>query len=377
MKHKAQKKGLKKKKLLKLKKVLKKVFSKKKTKKTAKKIKKSSKKVSKKVKVAKVKKAPVLVAEKIEVVQVPAYTHMPVLLEEVLEHLDLKNKKHLVDATLGLAGHAKAILERAAKQAQLFAFELDEDNLRHAQKELKEFGERVVYIQSNFGNLLEELKKHKIKGVDAILIDLGLSSPQVDNPSKGFSFLREGPLDMRFGKNQTLTAADVVNTYSEKELARIFYEYGEERFARKIAHNIADRRKSRKFKTTTELANFIEKFLPRKAHIHPATRVFQALRIEVNKELEVLQQVLQQATEFLKKEGRLVIISYHSLEDRIVKQFFRDQALTFINEPGKLTTTQLEPKLKIITKKPLTPTNHELAKNPRSRSAKLRVAQKL
>ncbi len=303
--------------------------------------------------------------------------HDPVLTNEVCEGLNLKNKKNIVDCTLGLGGHTRLILQNLGSQGKMFCFELDADNLKLAKKALRSFGDRVVYIQENFENLTEALKKLRIKSVDGILLDLGLSSPQVDVAERGFSFLREGPLDMRFNRKQSLTAAEIVNRYPASDLTRIFQEYGEERFARKIALAIVKRRKSRAFKTTTELARFIEKLLKRKSHIHPATRIFQALRIEVNHELEALKNVLPQAVEFLKTKGRLVIISYHSLEDRIVKQFFKDNARSFLNESNKLTTTYLKPTLKIISKKPIVSSFEEVGKNPRSRSAKLRVAEKI
>lgn len=298
-------------------------------------------------------------------------------MEEVLQQLELPEKMNVVDGTLGLGGHAKRMLETMHPDGQLIGFDVDDDNMAVARENLKSFGPRAVFVRSNFSNLQEELKKLKIRSVEAILLDLGLSSPQVDNPEKGFSFMREGALDMRFDKTQPLTAADVINTYSGNELMRIFFEYGEERFARKIATEIVRRRKARSFKTTTELANFIEKLIGRKGHIHPATRVFQALRIEVNHELDVLMSTLRQAVEVLKKHGRLAVISYHSLEDRAVKQFFKECARDFINEPDKLTTTHLKPTLKIVTKKPIVPSDAEVARNPRSRSAKLRVAEKI
>ncbi|MFO0780662.1 MAG: 16S rRNA (cytosine(1402)-N(4))-methyltransferase RsmH [Candidatus Gracilibacteria bacterium] len=306
-----------------------------------------------------------------------AFSHEPVMMHEVLENLAIGDKKVVVDGTLGLGGHSRAMLEQMAPDAQLVAFDVDDDNLTTARNNLVAFGDRVFFVRSNFGNLQEELKNLGIKKVDALLLDLGLSSPQVDNPAKGFSFLREGPLDMRFDKNQPLTAAEVINGYSLNELMRIFFEYGEERFSRKIATEIVRRRKARSFKTTTELANFIEKLIGRQGHIHPATRIFQALRIEVNHELDVLLRTLQQAVEVLSKGGRIAVIAYHSLEDRVVKQFFKDCAREYVNEPDKLTTTHLEPTLEIVTKKPLVPTDAEIAKNPRARSAKLRVAQKL
>lgn len=335
---------------------------------------KSPAKFSKNVKV---QPAPVVEVVEQTPPMTPAFTHEPVLVQEVLEALDLGTKRVVVDGTLGLGGHSKKMLEVMAADAQLIGFDVDDDNMAVARDMLKNFGVQVKFVRSNFGNLQKELENIDVKGVDAILLDLGLSSPQVDNAEKGFSFLRKGDLDMRFDKNADLTAADVVNGYSGNELMRIFREFGEEPFARKIAAEIVRRRKEKKFKTTTELADFIEKMIGRKGHIHPATRVFQALRIEVNHELDVLLSALQQALVVLKKGGRLVVIAYHSLEDRVVKQFFKECARDFINEEGKLTTTHLEPTLRIITKKPVVPSESEISKNPRSRSAKLRVAEKI
>lgn len=309
--------------------------------------------------------------------QIHTFQHAPVLVAEIVETLQLGDKKVVVDGTLGLGGHAKAMLEKMPAEGKLIGFDVDDDNMAVARENLKSFGDRVVFVRANFANLAEELQKLRVKSVDAILLDLGLSSPQVDNPLKGFSFLREGPLDMRFDKSQPLTAAGVINEYGLNQLIVLFKEYGEEPFSRKIATEIVRRRKARSFKTTTELANFIEKLIGRKGHLHPATRVFQALRIEVNHELEVLKSVLNQAVQVLKKNGRLAVISYHSLEDRLVKHFFKDSARDFINEPDKLTTTHLEPTLTIVTRKPIFPTEAEISKNPRARSAKLRVAEKM
>lgn len=310
--------------------------------------------------------------------QVPSSPlHHPVMVEEVFEALSLPGKKVIVDGTLGLGGHTHEILSRINGELRMIGFDVDDENLKLAQEKLKPFKDQVVFIRNNFKALQEELQKLKIRTIDALLLDLGLSSPQVDIGERGFSFLREGPLDMRFDKTQQLTAEEVINKYSEKELLRIFREYGEEPKARKIVQEIIRRRRRHPFKTTTELADFIEKLMGRKGHIHPATRIFQALRIEVNKELETLQSALEQAVDMVKKGGRIVVIAYHSLEDRLVKNFFKNHARDFVNIPGELKTTMLEPKLKIITKKPLTPSHHELNKNPRSRSAKLRVAERL
>jgi len=297
--------------------------------------------------------------------------------EEILSNLELGKKRVVVDCTLGLGGHAKMMLEKMPKSGKLIAFELDSENLKKAKQKLRAFKDQVTFINANFSTLTEQLSKTRLKGVDAVLFDLGLSSVHVDDPEKGFSFMSEGPLDMRFDRKQVLTAAEVVNKYSEKTLISIFKEYGEEKKARKIALEIVRIRKRKPFKTTSQLADMIEKLLGRQGRIHPATRVFQALRIEVNDELENLRSALGQAVELLRPKGRIAVISYHSLEDRIVKRFFRELCLDYVNEPGEMTTTKLEPKLKIITRKPLVPGEKELRENPRSRSAKLRVAERL
>ncbi len=299
------------------------------------------------------------------------------LIDEVVVNLNLPKKKTVVDCTLGLGGHAEAILKVMPAAGRLVAFELDSGNLKIAKKNLKGYGEQVVFLNTSYGHMAEEIKNLKLKGVDAVLMDLGIASTQVDQPEKGFSFRREGPLDMRFDRKQKLTAADVVNSYSEKDLIRIFKEYGEEKKSKKIAHEITVVRKRKPFVTTLQLADFIEKLVKRSGHIHPATRVFQALRIEVNKELETLESALEQAVSLLRPQGRIAVISYHSLEDRIVKRFFRLMERDYVNEPGKLTSTKLTPSLKIITKKPITPSPAEILRNPRSRSAKLRVAEKI
>ena len=303
--------------------------------------------------------------------------HKSVMMKEVLENLDLAKRKVVVDCTLGLGGHAKEMLGLMPKNGKLIGFDSDNDHLKLAKKTLKDFKENVVFVNANFSTLAENLEKLKIKGVDAILFDLGLASPHVDNGERGFSFLRKGPLDMRFNIADQLTAAEVINKYSEKELIRIFKDYGEEYRARKIAMAITLARKTRPFKSTLELADFIERLLGRQGHIHPATRIFQALRIEVNHELDVLVSALTQAVEVLKPGGRIVVISYHSLEDRIVKMFFKDNSRDWINLPNEMTTTHLIPKLKTITKKPMEPSEAEVKENSRSRSAKLRVAEKI
>ena len=303
-------------------------------------------------------------------------THTSVMLKEVLENMSLPGKKVVVDCTLGLGGHAKEMLQLMPKNGKLIAFDLDNEHIKLAKKVLKDFADRVIYVNDNFDKLAENLQKLNIKSVDAILFDLGLASPHVDMGERGFSFMKEGPLDMRFNVKQELTAEEVINKYSEKELLRIFREFGEEKRARKLAFEICQARKRKPFKTTNQLADFVEKIIKRQGHIHPATRIFQALRIEVNHELDALRQSLLQTLDFLKPGGRLVVISYHSLEDRIVKNFIRDNCRDYVNLPDQMVTTHLIPKLTMIFKKPIEPGEEELKANPRSRSAKLRVAEK-
>ncbi len=306
--------------------------------------------------------------------------HLPVLSKEVLELLDLKNSATVIDGTLGLGGHAAQILERVGKQGKLIAFEQDERNLKEAQKRLKPYAEQIIYIHDNFRHLKSRVTGEGIDHVDAILLDLGLSSPHVDEAERGFSFSQEGPLDMRFDPRNELTAAVVVNTYSQDQLKQIFYQYGEEKMAPKIARKICERRQGQEFSTTEGLADFIASFSHQKRgkKSHPATQVFQALRIEVNEELAVLEEVLPQAFELLAPGRRIAIISYHSLEDRMVKQYFKSLIRPKITDPQELLyRTHGDPLVEAITKKPVTPTDEELAVNPRSRSAKLRVYQKI
>lgn len=304
--------------------------------------------------------------------------HLSVLKEEVIDFLELGRDEKVVDATLGYGGHSLEILKAIGEKGELLVFEQDERNLRVAKERLKPYEGQITYFHENF----RYLKKRITGPVDAILFDLGLSSPHVDDPERGFSFMKEGPLDMRFDQRQALTAADVVNTYSESDLAQIFFRYGEERLSKKIARKICERRNEKIFEVTTDLAQFIEAIVPKKrsskvATSHPATRVFQALRIEVNDELEVLKDVLTQAVEILGLGGRIVIISYHSLEDLIVKQFFK----TLLQPPAEgeesIYRNYSDPIFESLTKKPVIPKQKELEENPRSRSAKLRAYKKI
>ena len=305
------------------------------------------------------------------------HLHEPVLKKEVIEFLNLKDKKLVLDLTLGMGGHSKLILEQLPKSGKVIGFDADPAHLEIAKENLKDYEKRVTFVNSNFENVGEELKKLKVKGVDAVLLDLGIASPHVDNAVRGFSFLREGPLDMRFSPDQRLTAGEIINKYSDKELIRIFREFGEEFRAKRVVEAIVNARRIKPIDTTIELADLVERVLGRFSHIHPATRIFQALRIEVNRELDVLQSVLSQVVPYMNPGARLVVISYHSLEDRIVKMFFKNMARDYINLPDDDITRKLDPQLSILTKKPIVPTAKELEFNPRSRSAKLRVAEKI
>ena len=282
--------------------------------------------------------------------------HIPVLLDEVIQFLDPKPGGQFIDATLGAGGHARAILERTAPNGTLLALDQDESSLSSAKATLESFGSRVSFIHSNFRALKTIAEAHGFIGCDGVLADIGISSMMVDDPARGFSFMREGPLDMRMDRTQALTAADVVNTYSEKEIADIIYTYGEERRSRPIARSIVH---SRPLQTTIDLVRSIERVSgsPRYGQLHPATRTFQAMRIYVNDELNSLQEFLDAAMVAVRGGGRVVAITFHSLEDRIVKQKFRAPVV-----PGR-----------VLTKKVVMATDDEVQRNPRARSAKLRA----
>lgn len=307
--------------------------------------------------------------------------HIPVLRQSVKKFLDLKPGEIAVDGTLGLGGHALEMAEMVGKSGHVYGFDQDASHLSFAAKRLDAFKDRVTLFHSNFSQLSNCLHEAKIEQVDALLFDLGLASPHVDRPERGFSFLSEGPLDMRFDPSTGETAADILNLYPESELVRFFQNYGEERHARHIARAIVQDRKLQPFTSTTQLASLIIRLYPpreRRGKIHPATKIFQALRIAVNHELDVLENVLPQAVSLLRSGGRLVIISYHSLEDRIVKHFLKSQAASCICLPEVLRCEcRGKPILSILTKKPVTPSEEEIIENPRSRSAKLRAAVKL
>lgn len=290
--------------------------------------------------------------------------HEPVLLEEVLTLLRLKPGEAVVDATLGNGGHAREILKRIGLKGRLIGIDQDPEALQRARTNLKEFSQ-VIYIQKNFSELNTLLESLNLNQVDAVLLDVGISSEQLMEGGRGFSFLKEGPLDMRMDPTRSLTARDLVNDLSQEELEKLFWDYGQERWGRRIAQSIVRVRRKKPIETTQELAEVISEAVPAPSRFgprHPATRVFQALRIRVNRELEALAAVLPQALQRLGPGGRLAVITFHSLEDRIVKQTFRSWAS--------------EEKVKILTRKPVRPTLAEIEQNPRSRSAKLRAIEK-
>jgi 16S rRNA (cytosine1402-N4)-methyltransferase len=287
--------------------------------------------------------------------------HLPVLLEEVSEALNLKQDGIYVDATVGLGGHAEHIKEKIGNGGRLFGIDRDDEALGFAEKRLAD--KRVVLRRGSFSDMESLLNADGISEADGILFDFGLSMLQIKNPERGFSFLSDERLDMRMDRRQKLSAWEVVNKYPEKDLVRIFKEYGEERLSGKIARAVIRQRGKKSIDTCSELSGIVEDVYGGRGRLHPATKTFQALRIEVNRELEQVRAGLSAASRLLKTGGRLCVISYHSLEDRIVKHFIADASK--------------EGRLKIITKKPITASSEEMRINPSSRSAKLRVAERI
>ncbi|MEM1294968.1 MAG: 16S rRNA (cytosine(1402)-N(4))-methyltransferase RsmH [Verrucomicrobiota bacterium] len=305
---------------------------------------------------------------------VTSHYHTSVLLDETIKFLQPDDGKRIVDGTLGGGGHAFEMLEHGA---QVIGFDRDPEALEEARSKCWSFEGHFVALRGNFADFGDTLDDVGISKVDGVLLDLGISSHQIDEPNRGFSFQSDGPLDMRMDPDWPRSAADIINEESEQELKRIFRDYGEERAAARIAHAIVKRRASAPILRTSDLVEVIEKVRPRSGRQHPATKVFQALRIEVNGELDNLQRGLDSATQWLRPGGRLAVITFHSLEDRIVKQYFKRRSRKEIDRP-EWPAPKPNPDLaySIVTKKPIVATSEEIERNPRARSAKLRVAER-
>lgn len=287
--------------------------------------------------------------------------HKPVLIQQILEFLNLKPGKKIIDCTFGFGGHSKEILKRIKPGGKILAIEQDQELINQSVKE-----KRLILKKGNFKNLKKIAEENNFHSVDGILIDLGISSWHFDQSRRGFSFKGKEFLDMRLDSESSLTAEIIINEWSQEELIRIFKEYGQERFSNSVARRISQERKTKRIETTDQLNDLISQSIPGKykhGRIHYATKIYQALRIAVNQELDNLNEVLSQALEILNPKGRMAVVSFHSLEDRIVKHFFKNEAQKGI--------------LKILTKKPIVPEEDELNLNPRSRSAKLRVLEKI
>lgn len=287
--------------------------------------------------------------------------HVPVMLDKVVEYLEGIRKEYIVDCTFGGGGHSVELLKKFP-EVKVIGIDRDLNAIKRGEMLKKDFKDRLSLFHSNFKNLPSLLNSINVSIVDAVLADLGVSSDLLEEPERGFSFQKDGPLDMRMDETSSLTAEMVLNSYPRERLEKIFFEYGQERFSRRIAKVICEYRKKKRITTTKELAELISRHVRKNSRIHPATRIFQALRIEVNNELNSLNEFLRSIPPLLSAGGRIVVISFHSLEDRIVKSFFRES-----EEKGIL---------KIITKKPLSPNEEEIVRNPRARSARMRVAEK-
>lgn len=307
--------------------------------------------------------------------------HYSVMKDTVLEYLNIKDDGVYVDATLGYAGHSKEILKRI-KKGRLFAFDADRDALSYSHQSLLEVGENFCLIHSNFINLEEELDKVKVPLVDGFLFDLGLSSPEIDDASRGFSFMHDAELDMRMDRSKKLNAKDIVNNYSKEELSDIFFKYGEEPRSKMIADSIIKYREKKEITRTLELVEIIKSSVGANYFYknHPERVIFQAIRIEVNGELKAIEVALPVAIKHLKKSGRICVITFHSLEDRLVKNIFKkysEENEIFKGMPNDLVPDNYKPLIKLINKKPILPTEKELEDNSRSRSAKLRVIERI
>lgn len=305
--------------------------------------------------------------------------HYSVLLKESIDGLNIKDGGTYVDCTLGYAGHSKVILEKN-KKGKLFAFDEDENAVKYSKEALSSIGDNFTIFKENFANLKETLEKENIIKVDGFLFDLGFSSPQIDDAKRGFSFKLNAPLDMRMDTQNSFTAKDVVNTYSLEKLTDIFFKYAEEKYSKVIASAICKERKNKEIVTTFELVDIIQKAVGASYFYknHPEREIFQAIRIEVNNELSVIEKALPDAIDMLSKGGRICVITFHSLEDRLVKQIFKKYSEVDDILKGMIDIPdEYKPKIKIINKKPILPTDEEINENSRSHSAKLRIVERI
>ena len=307
------------------------------------------------------------------------FKHVPVLLNETVDYLQVKAGGIYVDCTLGGGGHSLEILNRLKGEGTLIGIDQDLDAIKAAKEKLKDFS-NVIYVHDNFYNIDKILQNLEIPSVDAIMMDLGVSSFQLDEAQRGFSYMKDAPLDMRMDTQSQLSAYYVVNNYTEEELLKVLWEYGEEKFARRIVHKILEQRVAEPIKTTGELAKLIKESIPARFQKqgHPAKKTFQAIRIEVNKELVILDKSIQDSVNHLNVKGRIAVITFQSLEDRIIKNKFRSLENPCIcPRDFPVCACGRIPSLKVLTRKPIEPSEAEMESNPRSKSAKLRVAQKI
>lgn len=309
------------------------------------------------------------------------FEHFTVLKQPAIDALQVQPNGTYVDCTLGGGGHSEAILEQLSDEGHLYAFDQDEIAIAAAKQRLSAYASRLTVIQANFRELTAELKANGVEAVDGILFDLGVSSPQLDEAERGFSYQAEAPLDMRMNRDAELTARDVVNEWDYNRLVSILFRYGEEKFSKQIARKIEERRKQKPIETTTELVDIVKEAIPapaRRKGGHPAKRTFQAIRIAVNDELNVFESALNDALTMLASGGRICVITFHSLEDRICKTVFKEATSPPDLPRGlPIIPEQYKPQFKLITRKPILPTEEELEANRRSRSAKLRVIEKI
>lgn len=304
------------------------------------------------------------------------FEHIPVIATETIENLNIKPDGIYLDLTLGKGGHSKMILEKLSDKGTLIALDQDKEAIEAAKENLKDFS-NVIFVNSNFEKINQVLRDLGFDYIDGALMDIGVSSYQIDNADRGFSYMKDGPLDMRMNQENELTAEIIVNEYSQDELEKIFFEYGEEKFSRLIAKNIIKAREDYRIDTTFKLKDIVTKSI-KSNEAHPEKRVFQALRIEVNRELDVLKNTIDKVVDHLNEDGRLAIITFHSLEDRIVKNKFKDLATDCICPPEfPVCVCNHKAKVKIITRKPITASKIELKENSRAKPAKLRVCQRI